>query len=362
MKKLFIILTALLLSLLLALTGCNCSCATEGDLSFNQNFAGNGTDFELLGSTYTETLSYKVEYDDNYYSYITKGATVANDQIPTYSNGKYVTSFRANAALPDGVKTDISFTGGELHHLKTELSIDVTASNGKTYNDKVISECYFYSIGFSYTPVYVIQTVKNTLFSFDQSKQKLVPSVAVNQYETVYKSTSYVLTKKTLTTSNAQSLELADASELHTLKTGLKVINSTSYNYQPKKLVDNTELYFVMRNMDLAINAKASLPTVAPVFGQVKTLSIKNVAKKTRTFEITYNGTSSSYEIPVNHYSFALSDNINTGVPQYAVYQSNQASNLSFKAFPVEIVQPIIEYSSYSTLGVLIYTLQEIKL
>ena len=346
------------LSVMLALSGC--SCMPGEPLTFNQNFAGNGNNFELLGATYEETLTYKVTYEKNYASYLKKESRIPDDIIPEY-NGEYTTTFKANVKLPEYVtnRTDLNLTGGEIHKLNTLLDLRIETPQGKVYLDKIITDVYFYSIGFSYTPIYSIQTIRNTLPTLNSNGTDFIYAVSVVQNETVYKQNSYTLTKKMVSETDNDLLNFMDIKELHDNKTGLTVIESNTYNYTPRQLIDNTQLYFILRNVNISASSSYNVPTVTPMYGQVRSVKIKNVDQVTKNgVSFDYNGQPVSVDMPLTFYSFAMSGATNTGLPQIVACQKSAVDNIPYTALPIEMAQALIEYSStFATIGVLKYKL-----
>ncbi len=363
MKKILLIFTALTLAVMLALSGC--SCMPDTPLKFNQNFAGRGNNFELLGATYEEKLTYKVTYEKSYASYLKKDEIVADDIVPEY-DGTYKTVFKANVKLPDYVanRTDLDFTGGEIHKLSTVLDLNVISPDQKTYKDKVITDVYFYSIGFSYTPIYSIQTVRNTLVAFNEQQTDFIYGVSIIQNETTYKQNSYTLTKKIVSESDNDKLNLMDLNALHEQKTGLTTLESKTYDYKPRQVIDNTQLYFILRNIEVASSSSIVVPTVTPMYGQAKSVQIKNVDQITRNgISLNYNNQALTLDMPLTYYSFAMSQSDYTGLPQIVACQKSAVGDLPFNAFPVEMAQAVIEYSPlFSTIGVLKFRLIDIKI
>ena len=358
MKKFLIALTALSLVLIMALTGC--SCIPEEPLTFNQNFSGS-LNATPLGANYKETLTYKVKREDAYSTYLKKSDNIPSDIIPDF-DGEYVTRFVASVSLPDHVKTNLNYQGGEIHHLQTELNVTVTMKDGKTYDDKIVSDSYFYSSGFSYAPIYAIQTAKNTLLIYDNSSFKT--ATTVTQYITTYNQNSYKLEKRELATTDLVLLENADVDALHLDNSPLSLLDAKEYEYNAREVIDNTQLFFALRNFDVAEDGSKNLPTVAPIYGEDKSLLVKNFDSNTRSFTLDNQGTKATFDIPLKYYSLAINATYNTGISQVIALQTKEAKDasnqslLSNKCLPVEIAQPLTEYgASYLMVGVLTYTL-----
>lgn len=362
MKKLLFALTALMLVFVMALTGC--SCIPAQPLEFNQNFSGSQGS-TLLGASYKETLTYKVEYGKDYSTHLAKSNNIPDSIVPQFE-GTYVTKFTASAILPENVNSNLNFEGGEIHHLQTELTIKMTLKNGKEFNDKVKSDSYFYSSGFSFAPIYAIQTAKNTLLIYDNSDFRT--ATTVTQYQTTYNSSSYKIEKRELATTDDLILQSADVDALHLDGSSLSVFDSAEYQYNVREVIDNTQLFFAMRNMAIEKDGSKNLPTVAPIYGESKTLLVKNYEINTKDFEIKNQGVNATYSVPLQYYTFSINATYNTGIPQIVAYQTKESTDantnsvLSYKSLPVEIAQPLTEYgSSYLMVGVLKYTLVEVS-
>ena len=125
MKKIFLTLTALIVACITLLSGCSCVPAVP--LTFNQNFAGGDGAPTNFNTKYKEVLTYDVKYVDEYNPSLKISENLDKELIPTYSNGKYVSTFYGDeGSLPNGVQTDINYTDSDIHHIKTEFSIDTT--------------------------------------------------------------------------------------------------------------------------------------------------------------------------------------------------------------------------------------------
>ena len=260
MKKFLITFIASMLVIATCLLGCGCMPAST--LEFTQNFAGNGSSFAQLGASYKETLTYDVSYETEYSS-LKKDERIPQSVIPLYS-GQYVSYFQASVTLPSSVQSNLEFQS-EIHSLHTELDLTVTLKDGTVYQDKIITDSYFYSVGFSYAPIYAIQTYKQTILAYDTQTQNVRAVVAINQYETVYNKYSYTLTRKEHQSTDQAVLKNVGAISLHEQKTDLSIIDTTNYEYTPKTLIDNTQLIFGMRNVDATSSSSNKPNTVGPL-------------------------------------------------------------------------------------------------
>ncbi len=360
MKRFFIIVTALLIAVMTALSGCSCSMPVQ--LDFTQDFSGNGTTFAPLSSSYTEELTYKVERIEKYGTSITTSQNIPASAIrENFISGQYTMKFYGDVSRPQIENGLVLQNDSNLHFLKTELALTVKIDDQTTYNDLILTDVYFYSAGSAYAPLYVRQTIKNTLFAFDYDKNQLIPSIVIYDYTTVYGQSSYNQIKKTYKKISPNELKDVD---IRTATEQDWVIESNStYGYSVAQLIDNSQLYFLMRNMPIKKDETKTLPTVSPVYGVAQSLAIKNLDKNSANYQINYNGTQKNLSLEVNNYAFNLNSTYNSGTAQYAIYQAQmQNSELPFRAFPLEFVQTITEYKNLGSLGALKFTITDISL
>jgi len=372
MKKILLSFCSIILVLTLALSGC--SCAPTTPLSFNNNFAGeSGAD----NSFSTETLTYKIEYVQSYSSTLEMDSRLNSELVPKYENGKCVTKFEYDVGrLPDGIQTDINYSDSQIHHLTNQMDIDVTV-NSTTYHDKILTEVFFYSSGYAFAPIYSKTTLKNTMISISATDNTVTETVAIYQYETSYNLANYKMSKK------AYSVDIKGLSEKEARiqsNTILKDVDITNldqtkltdmeeiktFDYSIKTCIDNTQLLFAMRNLSIKEEQSSSLPTISPTYGQAKDISVTNNSESVKDVAITYNGTpyGSQVEpakIPVQNLSFVIGGTNNIGTAQHVVIQKSKSESFPyFRALPLEYTETLIEYSNFSLMGALQYTLTEV--
>lgn len=362
------------LAILFALLATGCVPPTI--LSFNNNFAGGKNPSELTGGTkpYVETLIYDVEYVDKYDG-ISKSSTLSTP-TPKY-NGTFVSIFtdtkpeEVDISFSD-ISNNADFNNGNVYYLKTMLDLTVTADSiEKTYDDMIINEVCFYQSSLSYAPIWSKTTMKMT--SFALSVDDLNPTQNIYQYETVYNTESYTMTKKIYQKDKDEDINLVDINTPYWTSEKLKEDSSISpktYEYTLKTLIDNNQLFFMLRNLNFmtqqASNDKvqqyAYLPTVSFAYGQEKTLHIVVENEETHNFQYDLtDGTkldqNEQSSMLVNKISFVLSANEYTGTKKYIKVQKQKTEQYD-KALPVEYAEPLID-QSMTTYGALKYSLKQ---
>ena len=355
MRKFLITVTTFILATTLILSGC--SCTKKSPLSFTNYFSGGGaaTDVDI---GYKEVLEYDVSYVDKYQE---NGASIVKDSLIDnafsfeYTDGKYKSELTVEAFYPENLpKSNILKANGgtydkNLYHLTTELSIKVTYTpkNGgesKTCEDSVKSEVYFTDYGFSYAPIYSKTEAKYSIVYFDGTKVA-VDEVSYN-YKTTYNTEIYTI-EKFAYNENGEQVEN----------------EKKEYEYTFKTVVDNTQLLFLARNVDVAKDAQFSMPTVTPQYGDAMTLALKNFDEITTKVNFNYDGDEIKEEdMSVKCLSFAIDSQKNSGTPQYLKIQKAKSNKVSYNALLIEYAEPLVTYGSSSCMGALKYTLKSVSI
>lgn len=348
MKKFLITIVSLSLAICFAFSAIGCSGVST--LSFSNSFNGGSEPNSL-----TETLIYDVELVDNYNNKIQKAQSFPDEVVKYgYTNGKYtvkltVAPFIDNSEIK--TKSGIEFDAN-IYHLHTEFSIDVSyeIKNKDKYEntDSIITDTYFYPAGQSFAPMYSSTHSKQSFLSISSS-EAVTASVSFNESQTeiVYNQDKY-----TITTDN-KSTEGKDS------------IKTVTYNYDLKSVIDNTQLLFALRNMNLTENVTSSLPTVAPAYGEAKKLSISLVDSVNQLAEVSYNGGEPSSEIPVKNIKFNIQSNTNSGAYQYVSIQTGAVKNGQTDLIPnrsliVKYATPHVAFGSFLSMGAFVYTLKTV--
>ena len=341
MRKFIIALICVITMLTACLAGC--SCVGTQPLSFNCKFFGeNAVTDPSLG--YKETLTYNVEYLEKR-SDLDGKSSLLNDVNFTFTNGIYVSTLEMATSLPDGITSDITIDlpsdASTLYKLTTKLSITSTYSgldegNGE-YQDFIESTVYFCSFRLSYAPIYsIVKTDYSVLFVTDtaSSVKKLQ-----SEREITYSKDKYVI-KETVADNQT----------------------SNEYEYEFMTVIDNAQLLFALRNIDVSKESSFSLPTVSYAYGEAKNLRIDNESQTTNPVELVVNGTEIKDNMPLNNYAFMINDATKAGIPQYVEIQSAKSDNLVFNALLHSYVEPLTAYGNMLSMGYLEYTLSNVEI
>ena len=347
MKRFFICAFTIIMSLLTALMGgCSCSgCIEKFPLVFENYFIGGGTNDATPG--YYEKLTYTVKNENSYNDALVKDKSIT-DKVAKYEyEGIYVTEFTVESSLPAGVETNLDVEGKSFYHLKTDLMLtstytvsgtyaegylNQTTENGDVqYEEYVKSEIWFLQRGQSFAPVYSTIEQKNTFLSIAESEAN------VNLSESTVK-----------TTYNKSRFKFE------------KVINgkasTESHGYDYKMAIDNNQLLFALRNVEINKGGSFSLPTISPSYKSAQTLIAKNEYEDTKAFNV--NGEQVS--VATKNISFNRNDTFNKGPAHYVVVQKSQSANLPYKSYMMQYASPLIAYGSFTSMGALVYTLTNV--
>ena len=345
MKKLLFAILACSLAFIFALSGC--SCAVTQPLVFNKTYLGEGS------GNYSETLEYTVGYESTYQS-ITNSTNTSSSDIPAF-NGTYVVYFSDSNNDP-GVTTDINFEN-DYHYIKSVLSLSFT-HNGKTYNDQIVSEVYFHSKEWSYAPVYSKTTMKYTYFTVNTQDQ--FPQV-IYQYTTLYKKSSYVLTKTHYDPDENEDINLIDITDENSLNTQKLVgfnNSGASHEYTLRRAVDNAQLMFAIRNSTLS----TSLPTVSYSYDVPINIKAESKGQENCTInQLDYNGQSlSNVNMPITNVVFGIDSTNNKGSSKFMKIQKEAVGDIKNNALIVEYAEPLL--SGLTNVGALVYKLNKVTI
>ncbi|MBR2871517.1 MAG: hypothetical protein IKB98_09140 [Clostridia bacterium] len=359
MRKFLITLVSALIMCSILLSGCGCSgCSGEITLSFEPLFYGkDGT--PPIG--YKETCNYTVDYEQSFGSDIKKDSNLKDSIIKYDYSGSYVTSFEILSSLPEKTVSDLPFgqvdiktdqrgalTSQNVHIYQLITRLDVTATyqipgkDDQTFNDYIYTESYFTPGESGFNPIFTVTQSEYSAFGLQEGKAKIYKLTSNNK--TAYNKTSY-----TMTTSYDK-----------------KPATSESYEYSQSTLIDNNQLLFTMRNVNLSSNQQYEISVVSYQYGEFKNLIFTNDGAGTASQpvaqgDLTVNGENyDQTEIKLKRYSYCISENKMRGVEQYVFYQNGENGNLGNRSVMYRYVEPLFAFGSYSCLGALVYTLDSI--
>ena len=139
----------------------------------------------------------------------------------------------------------------------------------------------------------------------------------------------------------------------------------------------------------LSSGSSTTVPTVSPVYGEAKDLTVKNANDSTLILNggLVYNNNKiidaptettpspTDITIPVKNVSFVIGGTDNVGTAQYVVLQKNSKDDAltnkntitdsrdSYeRSLPLIYVETLIEYGGFNHLGALKYTLKEVTI
>ena len=360
MRKFTLSVISVLLALTVTLAGCSCNAKSE--LSFKSAYLGENVTVEP-SSGYRETLTYKVAYADSYLSEFTVSERLKRyiDEGKygfTFGEGTYRTvletvsaaSLTGEAAESDLID-NLPSEAKTLYKLTTDLTLPVTYTNcsfdGSTgdhsFTDNITSTVYFCSYKFSFAPIYVNTFSHYTTFS--AGEQTAMVGRVRSERTVVYNRDSYKTTLRYYDGIKEDNPEL-------------KTENAYTNNYEYRTLIDNAELLFAVRNLDVELEKSAYIPVVSAQYKEDKTLAVKAESASTEPkTTITVNGTASEEEIQVTNYSLSIYGTENAGTRQLFSVQKAKGNALENKAVLVKYVEPLTAYGLMAPMGVLVYTL-----
>ena len=141
------------------------------------------------------------------------------------------------------------------------------------------------------------------------------------------------------------------------------VTTNSNYDYKYKTVVDNSMLFFALRNFPIENQSVEGLPTVVANYGEAQLLAVNNAGSITQRVEnLSYNGEKNSYDISVSTYTFNKNEADQSGAMQ-KVYIQNKVENspIPYKSLMVKYEEPLTTGLNYVSLGSLVYTLSSIE-
>ena len=366
MKKFLVLILSLALCIMFSLSGC--SCVGESILEFNST---------QVKDIKTETLSYGVTFEKNYKE-IKRASNVNPDILPDYNNGVYITQYETNVSFPDEYTGNLSPIGNVVNRIIASLTVDVVDKKGtddtsddKTYKDQIVSEVYFYDSSLSYAPIFSKTTVKNTYIANDETRIQF--DHMIYQYTTTYNKDNYVLTKKYYSESEGEDItgqidfDKLDSSKLISIRG-----NGRAYEYGFRQVLDNNQLFFATRNIDVSKGNSMILPVVSYMYTNPSKLQFTNSANSIFNVEQSLTYTRPNYSkvyaenaltLPVKNIRITLSDTDYIGMPKYLSVQNGSADeeNILNNGLVVEYAEALIT-ANYNCLGALVYKLNNVSI
>ena len=327
MKKIVLITISLLVAVLLSA----CSCTPVSSLKFNHKwFSEDQNAAPQYG--YREVCTYSVElvkdFNEDGLNFSTN-SKITDDLLKySYDNGTLKTELEVlsttesevqNVAtdfltsdVPHVIKYTSTFTIDSHFQLKDEAQ--------KDYSDKIESIVYFCPEAASYTPIYSKTTYKYQDVRI--GKENIVITTLEGETVVSYSKNSYT-------------------------------INGSKQNREFKTYVDNAQLLFALRNIDLEPDKTFELPTVSAQYKVPKTLSVMRMTDRAIKLNISGIG---EVEPNTQRLNFRISSTNAAGQAQL-VYLNNAKDLCNGKSIVLRYVEPLIDSGSYYCLGAMQYTL-----
>ena len=367
MKRFIFLILTVCLCATITLSGC--SCTGDAVLEFNSSKVKN---------IQAERLTYSVSLEKNYKD-IKRSTSLNQNLLPEYKNGVYVAEYQAGVNSPVN-HINLSQSESVINRITTSLTIEVVDNKGtadtsddKIYKDQILSEVYFYDSSWSYAPIYSKTTVKNTYVANDSSRIEYAHKIY--QYTATYKKSSYVLTKKYYSPSDGEDITGdMNLNELDPTKFVAIKGNGSSHEYEFRQVLDNVQLIFATRNLDISKGKSIVLPVVSYMYSSPSQLqllnsanSTKNIDKQSFNYSVpTYNNfyAESTLSIPVKNIRITLTNTDYIGLPKYVVVQNGTADEekINNNALIVEYAEAIVASASYNCLGALVYRLNDVSI
>ncbi|MBO4251916.1 MAG: hypothetical protein J5911_04580 [Clostridia bacterium] len=336
-KSLIALITATLLSC--AFLG-GCACSGEKQLSFNL-------------APEKETLKYTVKYSEDYIDSYKKDPTLNFDF--QYGTGNYFSSCQKLSDRSD-IKSDISelLNDKDIYELTTGFSIDLTFTyKGKEYTrtETVNTKAYIAPTALSLAPIYSEENSEYAIFSADSSD--IMVTVLRTRTEILYDQDNYSMIKKYQIFDVETATDFTDAAK------------TSEYNgkYSFRSVIDNTELFFAMRDIAATLSEKSSadIPVVSPSFNDPTHVKITNGGKSVDDFTIKYNGTEITEAISYYDLYYRLSSVNASGIAQHLFVQTGESTTIPDLKLPLKFAKPLYQYGNIKSMGCLVFTLSEIE-
>lgn len=345
-RKFFLSLVSVLLGGI-CLTASACSCASLPPLSFTSDWNDNKNN---IG--YKETAIYTVTHDDDFNSdglhYIVSDAVKEKVDF-SFTGGEYKVTAEVvlATALPSKYTGNIEVETGKIIHLTTEFKITSQYKYGsltepETYNDYIVTDSYICTNGASYTPLYVVQENKYAILSMNDKGTEVTESHFKREY--IYSTNEYTINE----------IDVND----NTVKASLKC------NYTYRTAIDNSELIFALRNVNIeAVKGTYSLPTITATYRNPQALKISRLEDATENLNFKVNNVDYS-KVQVRKYAFNVDNQMMAGKSQLVFIQTKsteQTDAIDYRAHIVKYVAPLSVYGSFAPMGAMVYTLDSVE-
>lgn len=377
MKKFLYLILTFIIATASLLGGCGCN--SDLPLEFKDYFYG---DLKVTPPTgYIETCEYSVTYKNGFEGEFTKNPAVTDKMLKMEISGKYTTKLTVQGLmdaqtpiLGKNVNSELknSFKNVNLYKYETELVLDKVEYlvNGTSadidpydvlvkdewakarYGEQAVTNGidYIYTVTYfapgpqSFTPIYTEQISSFTNVMISENSIDIGRRNSENYIE--YNTNNYTVN--------------TEYSGGDVTLTGNKRVNYTS-----STAIDNTQLLFVIRNMNLSSGSSSMIPVASYQYQNLKDISIVGESSRTENISdptlLKVNGANfSGNSIKLNRYAFRLAETSSAGIKQLVYVQSEDCCNLGNRKLMYRYVEPLSALS-YQSLGVMEYKLTEVN-
>lgn len=344
-KRLIAFLVAALAAIITVFGGCSCS--GNDSLSFNSINAN------------AETLSYKVEYVQDYNESTKKNAELDKyftPEFPEYTDGTYKSEYKA--ADKSEITSDILDSKAEsgkplidtVYLLNTEFKIKLKITikdKDFEHTEKITTKAYIAPYGASFAPLYAEEDAEYTVISVGtETKVSVLKSVTKTYYDKNEYRTEQ--TAKSFSENETVTLDGVEPQE-----------RTTDYTF--RSAIDNAELLFAIRGLKINEKASETINAVWSAYESPQPLKITNTQLAEKQFTLNYNGESVTETIKYSSLVYALDKTNASGASQYANVQTDAAGKINNTCLLLEYVKPLIVYGgTFMSMGALKFTLESV--
>ena len=333
-KNIIALISATVISLSAFLGGCSCAGAEQLSFNFSREIE-------------PETLTYTVEYSENYIESYKKDPSVNIDF--EYANGTYVTKCQKVVDRKD-IESDIKdlLNDKNIYLLTTDFSIELTF-NKEHHTETISTVAYVADAGMSLAPLYAKEIAEYVIFSAAENGAQA--AIVKTESETFYNQENYTKVKKYKTFKFGDEINFDDAEQ-----------NTYSGKYTLRSVIDNAELYFALRGLtSIEEKSAKNVAVVSPAFNNPETLKITNNGASGETFTVKYNGETITENIKYTQLAFQLNKQNASGKTQYVSIQTEKTEKLPNFNIPLKFAKPLFLYGGFNSIGCLVFTVSEIE-
>jgi hypothetical protein len=137
---------------------------------------------------------------------------------------------------------------------------------------------------------------------------------------------------------------------------------TTNHEYEFKTLIDNAQLLFALRNLEVLEGSPRSVYVSSSAYKEQTDLAIYFEKSTTESTDgLMVNGTALTEDIKLDMSKFRVNSAKNSGNEQYVFIQSEASEGtLKNNAYMFKYVQPLVCYGTFEFMGSLEFTLKTI--